>query len=143
MSYRVADYLDEHPLSAKKQRAIDNMSELEALSEVLDAAEKWDSEINEYIFQELSPEEQKGYALANIRHEKAIEIVTRMIKEKRDERPGILLWRDQLEAWAGHDLTDEQVEQVDTAIQFSSIPDAIAEIVFNILPLEEDEEEES
>lgn len=59
-----------------------------------------------------------------------------------DDRPGIgiTLTRDQLEAWAGHDLTDEQVEQLDIAIQFSSIPDAIAEIVFNLLPLEEEEE---
>lgn len=83
MSYRVGDYLDEHPLSAKKQKAIENMSEAEALGEVLEAAQNWDSEVNEYIFQELSKEEQKGYALANVRHEKAIEIVTRMIRERR------------------------------------------------------------
>jgi Mg/Co/Ni transporter MgtE len=82
MSYRVSDYLDEHPLPERKLRAIENMTEAEALAEVLEAAEKWDSEVNEYIFQELSPEEQAGYALQNVKHEKAIEIVTRMIKER-------------------------------------------------------------
>lgn len=83
MSYRVMDYLDEHPLSERKLRAIDSMSEGEALALVLDAAQKWDSEVNEYIFQELTPEEQKGYALANIKHERAIEIVHHMIAERR------------------------------------------------------------
>lgn len=82
MSYRVDDYLDEHPLSEEQAGAIENMTEAEALEHVLEAAEKWDSEVNEYIFQELSQEEQEGYALENVKHEKAIEIVARMIKER-------------------------------------------------------------
>jgi Mg/Co/Ni transporter MgtE len=84
MAYRVGDYLVEHPLSAKKQKAIENMTEAEALAEVLEAAESWDSEVNEYIFQELSKEEQKGYALQNAKHERAIEIVRGMLKERRE-----------------------------------------------------------
>jgi hypothetical protein len=38
---------------------------------------------------------------------------------------GIELTRDQLQAWAGRELTDEEVEQIDEAIQHSSIPEAI------------------
>jgi hypothetical protein len=82
MSYRVSDWLDEHKLPARTMKKIEKMTEAEALEHVLEAAENWDSEVNEYIFQELSPEEQRGYAEANLRHEKAIEIVTAMIKER-------------------------------------------------------------
>lgn len=41
---------------------------------------------------------------------------------------GITLTREQLEAWAGRELTDEEVEALDTAIPESSIPEAIATI---------------
>lgn len=84
MSYRVGDWLEEHKLPAKKLKAIEEMTELEALSEVLEAAEQWDNEVDEYIFQELSKEEQKGYALASVRHEKAMEIVSAMIKARKE-----------------------------------------------------------
>jgi hypothetical protein len=49
-----------------------------------------------------------------------------------DERPGVTLTRDQLEAWAGMSLTDEQVAQLDEAIPNSSIPEAIAVIADSI-----------
>jgi hypothetical protein len=42
---------------------------------------------------------------------------------------GIELTRDQLEAWAGRVLSDEEVEALDTAIPESSIPEAVAEII--------------
>ena len=42
--------------------------------------------------------------------------------------PGITLTRGQLEAWAGRELTDEEVEQIDEAIPNSSIPEAIDQI---------------
>ena len=38
---------------------------------------------------------------------------------------GIELTRDQLQAWAGRELTDEEVEALDRAIPDSSIPEAI------------------
>lgn len=42
-----------------------------------------------------------------------------------DSRQGIILSRDQLEAWAGRPLSDEEVEAIDECIPNSSIPDAI------------------
>lgn len=45
------------------------------------------------------------------------------------ERAGVTLTRDQLESWAGRALSDEEVEDLDTAIPDSSIPEAVAEIV--------------
>jgi len=53
---------------------------------------------------------------------------------------GIEISRSQLESWAGHDLTDDTLERLRIAIEYSSIPDAIAEIVFQILPPEPEEE---
>lgn len=41
---------------------------------------------------------------------------------------GIELTRDQLEAWAGRELNDEEVEALDMAIPNSSIPEAIRTI---------------
>jgi hypothetical protein len=41
----------------------------------------------------------------------------------------ITLTRDQLESWAGRELSDEEVEALDTAIPQSSIPDAVRIIV--------------
>jgi hypothetical protein len=49
-----------------------------------------------------------------------------------DDARGITLTRDQLNAWTGWDLTDEQVEQLEDAIPNSSIPDAVAEIMEGI-----------
>ena len=46
-----------------------------------------------------------------------------------EERIGITLTRDQLEAWAGRALTDEEVEDLDRDIPNSSIPEAISTIV--------------
>jgi hypothetical protein len=84
VAYRVGDWLEENDLPAEEWKAIEEMTEAQALTEVLDAAEQWDSEVNESIFQELSEEEQEGYALANVRHEKAIEIVRAMIKARKE-----------------------------------------------------------
>lgn len=42
---------------------------------------------------------------------------------------GITLTRDQLEAWAGRELTDEEVYLLDEAIPNSSIPDSVGVIV--------------
>lgn len=42
---------------------------------------------------------------------------------------GITLTRDQLESWAGRELTDDEVEHLDTHIGESSIPEAVGEIV--------------
>jgi hypothetical protein len=39
------------------------------------------------------------------------------------------LTRDQLESWAGRELTDDEVETLDTVLPESSIPEAIGEIV--------------
>jgi Mg/Co/Ni transporter MgtE len=88
MSYRVSDWLDEHKLPAKKLKAIEEMTEDQALAEVLEAAERWDSEVDEYIFQELNKDEQKGYALASVRYQKAVEIVSAMIKSRRAGNEG-------------------------------------------------------
>lgn len=44
-------------------------------------------------------------------------------------RVGILLTRDQLEAWAGRPLSDEHVARLGNAIQYSTIPDAVGDIV--------------
>ena len=49
------------------------------------------------------------------------------------DRRGIILTREELEAWSDYDLTDEQVERVEQVIQFSSIPEAIATIVENVI----------
>lgn len=47
---------------------------------------------------------------------------------------GVTLTRDQLESWAGRELTDEEVEALDTAIPESSIPEAVATIVGSMEP---------
>ncbi len=47
--------------------------------------------------------------------------------------------RDQLEAWAGRELTDEEVTRLDDAIPNSSIPDAVEAIVGSFLPDSDDE----
>jgi hypothetical protein len=44
---------------------------------------------------------------------------------------GIELTRDQLEAWAGRELTDEEVEDLDMRIPNSSIPEAIQTMIEN------------
>lgn len=46
--------------------------------------------------------------------------------------PGITLTREQLEAWAGRELADEEVAELDQCIPNSSIPEAIGTIVDNI-----------
>lgn len=47
---------------------------------------------------------------------------------------GITLTIHQLEAWAGRELTDEDVERLDECIPNSSIPDAIDTIVASFDP---------
>lgn len=44
---------------------------------------------------------------------------------------GITLTRDQLESWAGRELTDEEVEALDRRIPDSSVPEAIQIMVEN------------
>ena len=43
-----------------------------------------------------------------------------------DDRRGIELTREQLEAWAGMTLSDEEIEALEESIPNSSIPEAIA-----------------
>lgn len=43
--------------------------------------------------------------------------------------PGVTLTRDQLESWVGRELSDEEVEALDTSIPESSIPEAVRTIV--------------
>lgn len=45
---------------------------------------------------------------------------------------GITLTREQLEAWAGRELDDEEVVALELAIPNSSIPDAVATIAENL-----------
>lgn len=45
---------------------------------------------------------------------------------------GITLTRDQLQAWAGRELTDDEVEMLEWAIPNSSIPEAINTIADNL-----------
>jgi len=54
--------------------------------------------------------------------------------------PGITLTRTQLEEWAGEALTDQQVEALEEAIPYSSIPEAINTIALSII--EEDKREQ-
>lgn len=42
-----------------------------------------------------------------------------------EDQRGITLTRDQLEAWAGFTLSDEEVEALEESIPNSSIPEAI------------------
>lgn len=44
-------------------------------------------------------------------------------------RMTVEITRDQLEAWAGRTLTDDEVYALDDAIPNSSIPDAVGTIV--------------
>lgn len=46
-----------------------------------------------------------------------------------DSQPGVTLSRDQLEVWAGRELTDDEVDRLEEDIPNSSIPKAIATIV--------------
>lgn len=56
-----------------------------------------------------------------------------------DEGQGITLTRGQLNAWAGRDLTDEEVETLEEAIPNSSIPEAI-QLMADSLTHEEEED---
>lgn len=51
---------------------------------------------------------------------------------------GVTLTREQLESWAGRALSDEEVEQLDTLIPESSIPEAISTIVGAMEPADQD-----
>lgn len=42
---------------------------------------------------------------------------------------GIIITREQIEAWAGRSLTDDELDRLDECIPHSSIPDAIDTIV--------------
>ena len=54
-----------------------------------------------------------------------------------EDRPGIILTRGQLEAWACRTLTDEEVEALDEAVPNSSIPEAIGTMADSIMDGEE------
>lgn len=56
-------------------------------------------------------------------------------------RPGVSFTREQVEAWVGHPLTDEQVADIQEVAPNSSIPDAIETIAH--VALEFDRLEES
>ncbi|WP_159795693.1 hypothetical protein [Puerhibacterium puerhi] len=51
-----------------------------------------------------------------------------MRDEDDDARPGITLTRDQLEAWAGRQLTDDEVSDLDDALPLSSLPEVVGTI---------------
>ena len=53
----------------------------------------------------------------------------------------VTITREQLEAWVGHRLTDEDVAEIDDAVPNSSIPDAIACIASDALGLTDPDEE--
>jgi hypothetical protein len=55
-----------------------------------------------------------------------------------DEGKGITLTRGQLNAWAGRDLTDEEVDTLEEAIPNSSIPEAV-QLMADSLPHEEEQ----
>lgn len=46
-----------------------------------------------------------------------------------DDRLTVTITRDQLECWAGRELSDDEVARLDDAIPMSSIPEAIGTIV--------------
>ncbi len=48
------------------------------------------------------------------------------------EPVSVVITRDQLEAWAGCPLTDDQVAQIDEAIPISTVPEAIGDIAYAI-----------
>lgn len=48
-------------------------------------------------------------------------------------RKGITFTREQVEAWVGHTLTDDQVEELEDAAALSSIPDAFETIAHEAL----------
>jgi hypothetical protein len=54
------------------------------------------------------------------------------LPEHFTDGPGITLSRAQLEAWAGRNLTEDEVDRIDAAIPFSSIPEAIGVIADSI-----------
>lgn len=56
-------------------------------------------------------------------------------------RPGVTLTREQLEAWADRELTDDEVYEIDEAVPHSSIPEAIGVIADQFNDDEEDSEE--
>jgi hypothetical protein len=57
-----------------------------------------------------------------------------------EERKGLFLTREQLEAWAGQSLTDDQVDDLDVSIPNSSIPLAIATMTETLYEPEDAEE---
>lgn len=52
-------------------------------------------------------------------------------------RRTVTITREQLEAWAGRELTDAMVDAIDGCIPDSSIPDAIWEIAASVAREEE------
>lgn len=56
------------------------------------------------------------------------------------ERRGILLTREQLEAWACRTLSEEEIDALDEAIPNSSIPDAVSAISDTLPGVEPDED---
>lgn len=57
-----------------------------------------------------------------------------------EDETGVVITRHQLEAWAGHGLSDEQVQRVSDAIPHSSVPDAIGQIAAEAFSDEYDDE---
>ena len=54
-------------------------------------------------------------------------------------RHSVTITREQLEAWAGCELTDEEIDAIDDAIPNSSIPNAINEIAAAISNVDTDD----
>ncbi len=56
-------------------------------------------------------------------------------------RPTVEITREQLEAWAGRPLSDDEVARLDEAIPNSSIPEAVEAIVASFDPAADDDED--
>lgn len=54
---------------------------------------------------------------------------------------GITITRDQLETWVGHELTDDQVDDIGECVPNSSIPQAIASIALDALNITDPKED--
>jgi hypothetical protein len=56
-----------------------------------------------------------------------------------DDRPGVSFTREQIEAWAGHPLTDDEVSALEDTLPLSSLPEVVATVAFSLFPTEDDD----
>ena len=55
--------------------------------------------------------------------------ITARVRATGTDKPGVTITREQVEAWAGHQLSDDDVSRLEACIPNSSIPDAVADII--------------